>query len=1160
MKKTLLTLALTFAGFSAFAQTQDWTITNPDYDAPDIGVATYDVTQHGVANDGITNNTSVIKDLLAELGRQGGGILYFPAGKYIISSPLTMPRGVSIRGDWKKPVDGKSVDGTVLMCTFGKNADSRMISYAMITMAPSTSVSNVAIWYPDQDPNDVSLYPWTIIFGGVSGEWGNEYCHVRNVTFVNSYNAILHNRSAGGGATNVHNVYGTVFNRGIEIDNVSEVCRFDYIHWSPKYWAESGLTGAPASTSAAYSQFMKKNAIGVEMKRNDWSYTSFYEAESLKIGFHAVVSAEKEKNTPNGHNYGFIFRNCGTGVQCDDISGFGIMFTDVTTENCQRGLVVNSTESAPVQVSNCHFAADTAILLSKTAFSKLMAYQTTVESGRVIIQNSDFTSVDGDYNNAIPQIELSKDCRAIITGNRSNGEEMQNSDIKNGSFYECDIDNTPIAGLKTPPTFTWEDCFDVPTKPAKNDVFVVTKNPYNVEKIDILAGGNYKITFPYHDGETIRDSVRTLQDYEANRPIIREAFNNALAYVPDATATIQTALDDAFANGGGIVYLPAGHYKVLGTLTIPTGVELKGANDIGTHPMGAGSVLEAFAGKDDPTSAPFITMEANSGIRGIVIHYPEQDAFETEDFRHVYPYTIRGNANTYIVNVTVQGCYNAIDLFTEKCDNHFIDYFAGQPFKNTVRVGGGSVGGKIYNIQTNLISFVSGNEWKFGTWTNAPRRDNGTTTENIKNAVKNYISEQHDFMILGDCSDQILYNNFGYLAQHGVWFKGDEGNGPSGKCLGQGIDAGTISLYYEKLGTGGFDMINTQIVVLQNGSQANKDKSAYIQTAADFTGEANLFSSDYWGGPKTGIIASGGTLNLYTAHHAQSMMLRNLKLENDGKVNFINSNIGKLSLNNSSVASKVGVSYSFAETASSTTEGSYSKWVYNLSGSTKNPSTTPPIMDRTGWIAYASENNGAKAQESIDGINSTYWISTTSQTVNHWYYVDMREQNKFNTIYISSNSNYISKFDVLISDDGEEWTTIATNKSGSNLIVLELPYGYTAQYIKIQSAGVAGNKWAIYEFGIAYDETVPDYVPPTGVLNNYADNTQASIYYENGTLQISGIENGEYQLTLYNIAGQQITNKTATSNIVTVGNLKSGIYILTVKQNGKYYSGKFFAK
>ncbi|MDL2262450.1 discoidin domain-containing protein [Bacteroidales bacterium OttesenSCG-928-I21] len=1154
MKKLIVFFALAVSSIAAFAQTPDWTTTNPDYDAPDIGVVTYNALNHDIVTGVLTSvtdinvNTRAVQNLLNAIAQQGGGVLYFPAGTYYLAK-LSIPKGVSIRGDWKTPTEGKSVDGTILACKWGKGMLN--IGEAFITMEPSTSVSNVVIWYPDQESGNVLKFPPTIVFGK-SGYWGNEYCHVRNVTFVNSYHAVLHNGGNGGGATNVHNVYGTIFNRGIEIDNVSEVCRFDYVHWSPKYWAESGLTGAPASaTSGAYVDFMKNNAIGVEMKRNDWSYTTFLEAEYLKIGFHAVKSTYAEGGnypTPNGHNYGFIFKNCGTGVQCDDISSYGIMFTDVTTENCQRGLVVNSSDNAPVQISNCTFAADTAVLLAKSARSRLMMYQTTVNSGRVVIQNSDFTTVDGDYNNAKPQIELAKDCRAIITGNRFS----QGEGIKNGSFNECNIDHTPIEGLKTPPTFTWEDCFDVPTKPAKNNLFVVTNAPYNARPFRVLPYNTYTlISNPF--APELSKTTTISDNSPANRRLIREAYLEVMNAAQDATSNIQAALDAAASNGGGIVYLPAGHYKVSGHLTIPAGVELKGANDVGTHPMGIGTVLLAFADKNNINGKPFITMAANSGIRGITVDYPEQDAFETENYKHTYPYTVRGNANTYIVNLALHAAYQGVDLFTEKCDNHFIDYLAGQPFKNTVRVGSGSTGGRIYNIQTNLISYVSGNENKFGTWINSPLRDGGDQTNTIKKNVSYYLADNHDFFILGDCSDQILYNNFGYKTKYGIWFK-NEGAGPSGKSLGQGIDAGIISLYYEKLGTGGFDMVSSQIVVVNDGS--NTANSTYIETASTFTGEANLFSSDYWGNPNAaGIIVRGGTLNLYTAH--SNAQLKKLQIEG-GKVNLINSNIGNLSINSAAAnAANVGVCYSMVRMASGTTENSYAKWIYNLDPTTKNPSENPPIKDRTGWIAYASENDGDEAQKSIDNSVTTYWISEKKQSSNQWYYVDMREQNKFDIIYISSgtSNNYINRFDVLISDDGKDWTTIAAGVSGSKQIVLELSDTYEAQYIKIQSTSSSANKWSIYDFGIAEKEGLAN-----NILNNYADNSKASAFYENGTLQIFGIENGEYQLALYNIAGQQIINKTATSNIVEIDKLKTGIYVLTIKQNDKFFSGKFFAK
>ncbi|MBQ9667392.1 MAG: hypothetical protein IJV45_01405 [Prevotella sp.] len=61
-----------------------------------------------------------------------------------------MPRGVTIRGDWKKPQRGKSVDGTILMVqTASMTYDSEGLSF--IVMQPTTEISNIAFWYPRQN-------------------------------------------------------------------------------------------------------------------------------------------------------------------------------------------------------------------------------------------------------------------------------------------------------------------------------------------------------------------------------------------------------------------------------------------------------------------------------------------------------------------------------------------------------------------------------------------------------------------------------------------------------------------------------------------------------------------------------------------------------------------------------------------------------------------------------------------------------------------------------------------------------------------------------------------------------------------------------------------------------------------------------------------------
>lgn len=107
---------------------------------------------------------------------------------------------------------------------------------------------------------------------GRDGVWGNEYCNVRHVTLVNSYSGIILSRKNGGGCPNIYDVYGTPLSRGIEIDNIADVGRFEQIYFSPDYWAGSGLEGAPKAGSA-FTDWIYQNGVGITMRRNDWSYT-----------------------------------------------------------------------------------------------------------------------------------------------------------------------------------------------------------------------------------------------------------------------------------------------------------------------------------------------------------------------------------------------------------------------------------------------------------------------------------------------------------------------------------------------------------------------------------------------------------------------------------------------------------------------------------------------------------------------------------------------------------------------------------------------------------------------------------------------------------------------------------------------------------------------
>ena len=149
------------------------------------------------------------------------------------------------------------------------------------------------------------------------------------------------------------------------------------------------------------------------------------------------------------------------------------------------------------------------------------------------------------------------------------------------------------------------------------------------------------------------------------------------------------------------MYLPQGKYRITRPLTVPPGVELRGAMGTGKIRDGIGcTTLAGYCGKDSlqpETDAALITLSANAGIRGFSIAYPEQ----VGDVNNLvkYPYSIRGaGSNVYVVDMMlVNACYG-IDFASAPCDNHLVRGLWGTTFFNGISVGGGSKNGVLEHI------------------------------------------------------------------------------------------------------------------------------------------------------------------------------------------------------------------------------------------------------------------------------------------------------------------------------------------------------------------------------------------------------------------------------------------------------------------------------
>ena len=63
------------------------------------------------------------------------------------------------------------------------------------------------------------------------------------------------------------------------------------------------------------------------------------------------------------------------------------------------------------------------------------------------------------------------------------------------------------------------------------------------------------------------------------------------------------------------------------------------------------------------------------------------------------------------MNVGLRAAYNGLDLFTYKCDNHYVDYLAGHVFMNAIRIGGGSEGGRGLQYEFEYDSVCLCTQW-----------------------------------------------------------------------------------------------------------------------------------------------------------------------------------------------------------------------------------------------------------------------------------------------------------------------------------------------------------------------------------------------------------------------------------------------------------------
>jgi hypothetical protein len=280
----------------------------------------------------------------------------------------------------------------------------------------------------------------------------------------------------------------------------------------------------------------------------------------------------------------------------------------------------------------------------------------------------------------------------------------------------------------------------------------------------------------------------------------------------DSTAAFQKALNDAYNAGGGKVRVPCGTFLIATHLTIPYNTSLVGEWEAPPAPtminptthavetgvnakddLIAGSVLLAVEGAGNENGTPFISMERNATLKGIIIHYPNQTYNPAPT---PYPWTVRGAGdNISIVDCLFVNPYMAVDFGTQPCGRHYIRNLYAQPLYKGLFID------KCYDVgRVENIHF-----WPFWCAHVLTGRDTSVLSDwMLKNATA-FILSRSDWEYVSNC--------FALGYHQGYYFKSSGPDGPGNYLLTQtGADMSDIAVNFEELqGHSGVSFSNSQL-------------------------------------------------------------------------------------------------------------------------------------------------------------------------------------------------------------------------------------------------------------------------------------------------------------------------------------------------------------
>jgi hypothetical protein len=635
-----------------------------------------------------------------------------------------------------------------------------------------------------------------------------------NVRLVNSYKGIGMGPDQNT-LQNIRRVVATTLSMGLCLDYNVDICRMEEIVLTPECWVNSGLSATTyASTMRDY---VYNNAIGIQLERVDWTYISDITVKGYNK---AIVSTKSSQGGANGHMFNLNFTDCYTGYYAPYVNAYGMMLTEGTIKAV---VPIHATSGFTKSISINHMklisTGTQAVLLEGT--------------GKITMEN------------------------CVVNTNNTTGVMMNDGQL-----------SATMVAFENTKTHIY----------AKSAADKVILNNVMTSSTLKTSGTSSKFKKYWNGGAT---TAKYEVDWAyKERGVTFTAGDNFVsidaADMEEVSTKLQNAMNLMASQGGGVVYVPSGRYRLDNAITVPEGIELRGSASAPHHSRGRSTIFYTNYGKNGSlTSTALITLSPTAGIDGFKVYYDQQKGGSSN--YSVYGYTARGTGiNNYIKNVNFVNSYYQTDFGSYRCDGLYIDGATGFPLKKGVVVGGGSRNGIVRDCQFNIHYFYDNEDY--------------ATLSVSTDDIRNFSILNSEAFVNGNTKDQVMYHNFVYGANSGLVID----SGADTFVLAHGSDGCDRSMTARGATTGDVILVNSQLVVLGSGATMS-----YVQMESSFTGELNMTQTNMWGAPSTNSVYVGnGTLRFSQGTHSAS-----------GTYGFRTANSGTLYLDTVNHSDSSGVTY-----------------------------------------------------------------------------------------------------------------------------------------------------------------------------------------------------------------------------------------------------------